>query len=71
MLRNVVRSQLYAGAASLARMQLLNLQEKIFERLEGLITADQAVAAVDEISSFVNQVKHLVDLLFSDLHRLL
>ncbi len=70
-LRNVVRSQLYAGAASVARMQLLNLLEKIFERLEGLITAAQSVAAQAEHISFENLVKHLVELKFSDLPRLL
>lgn len=52
-------------------MQLLNLLEKIFERLEGLITAAQSVAAQAEHISFENLVKHLVELKFSDLPRLL
>jgi predicted RNA-binding protein Jag len=65
--RNVVRSQLYAGGASVARMQLLNLLETISGQLEGLIAAAESIAAQAENISFENLVRHLVELKFSDL----
>lgn len=65
--RNVVRSRLYAGGASVARMRLLNLLEKISEQLEGLITAAESISTQAERISFENLVKHLVELKFSEL----
>lgn len=65
--RNVVRSQLYAGGASVARMQLLNLLEGVSEQLEGLIAAVESISSQAGNISFENLIRHLLELKFSDL----
>lgn len=69
--RNVVRSQLFAGGASIARMRMANLLEKLAEQLEGLIAASESIVAQVEHLSFESLTKHLIELKFSDLPKLL
>lgn len=69
--RNVVRSQLFAGGASIARMRMANLLEKLAEQLEGLIAASESIVAQVENLSFESLTKHLIELKFSDLPKLL
>lgn len=69
--RNVVRSQLFAGGASIARMRMANLLEKLAEQLEGLIAASESIVAQVEYLSFESLTKHLIELKFSDLPKLL
>lgn len=66
-MRNVVRSRLFAGGASVARMRLLNLLEQVSEQMEGLIAAAESITSQAEHISLENLVKHLIELKFSDL----
>ena len=66
-IRNVVRSQLYAGGASVSRMRLVNMLQKIADQLEGLIVASESIVSQAEHLSFENLIRHLIELKFSDL----
>lgn len=66
-LRNVVRSQLYAGGASVTTMRLLNMIRRISSQLESLAVAYEAIVSQADNIPFENLMRHLIELKFSDL----
>ncbi len=66
-LRNVVRSQLYAGGASVTTMRLLTLLRRISHQLESLAVAYEAIVSQADNIPFENLVRHLIELKFKGL----
>ncbi len=66
-LRNVVRSQLYAGGASVNQIRLLNLLQKIADQLEALMVAYETIVAQAHTIPFENLIRHLIELKFNGL----
>lgn len=70
-LRNVVRSQLYAGGASVTQIQLLDLLKRIVDQLEGLLVAYQSILTQTDKIPFESLIKHLIELKFYNLPKYL
>lgn len=68
-LKNVVRSQLYAGGISVMQIRLLNSLRKTASQLEALEVAYNAIVSQAENIPFENLIRHLVELKFNDLPR--
>lgn len=65
-LRNVVRSQLFAGA-SVNQIRILNILQKVYHQLGSLMAAYDAIVTQADNIPFENLIKHLIELKFSDL----
>lgn len=66
-MRNVVRSQLYAGGASVNQIRLMNLLQKIADQLEALVVAYETIVAQAHNIPFENLIRHLIELKFTAL----
>lgn len=66
-LKNVVRSQLFAGGSTVAHMRLSAALAKISGLMEGLIKSYEAIATQADNIPFENLIKHLLELKFYDL----
>lgn len=63
-LKNAIRSQLYAGGATVAQVRLLSMLHKIGHQLNSLIKAYEAIVAQADNIPFENLIKHLLELKF-------
>ena len=66
-LKNAIRSQLFAGGATVAQVRLLSMLHKIGHQLDGLIRAYESIVAQAENIPFENLIKHLLELKFFNL----
>ncbi len=66
-LKNVLRSQLYAGGISVTQIRVLNLLKKIANQLEALEVAYDAIVSQADNIPFENLIRHLIELKFSGL----
>lgn len=69
-LRNVVRAELNAGGMSVAQMRLLNLLRSIADQLEDLSVAYDAIVSQAENIPFENLIRHLIELKFNSLPKM-
>lgn len=65
--KNVVRSQLYAGGSTVAHMRLAAILTQISGQLQGLIKAYKAISQQADNIPFGNLIKHLLELKFYNL----
>lgn len=63
-LKNVIRSQLFAGGATVGQVRLLSMLHQIGHQLESLIKAYEAIVSQAENIPFENLIKHLLELKF-------
>lgn len=66
-LKNVIRSQLFAGGRTVSQVRLLSMLHKIGFQLENLIQAYEAIVAQADNIPFENLIKHLLELKFLQL----
>lgn len=66
-LKNVIRSQLFAGGRTVSQVRLLSMLHKIGFQLESLIQAYEAIVAQADNIPFENLIKHLLELKFLQL----
>lgn len=69
-LKNVVRSQLFAGGSTVNQIRLLGMMQQIGDQLASLIEAYQTIALQADNIPFENLIKHLLELKFYDLPKL-
>lgn len=70
-LRNVVRSQLYAGGFSITQIRTINLLQKISDQLESLLVAYESIVSQAKNIPFESLIKHLLELKFMALPKLI
>ena len=69
-LRNGVLAELNAGGMSVAQMRLLNLLRSIADQLEDLSVAYDAIVSQAENIPFENLIRHLIELKFNSLPKM-